>query len=314
MRPSTAPTGRFAPSSARISASVPATGAGTSNVTLSVSSSTTGSSTATLSPGRFSHFATVASVTDSPRLGTLISAVIRLSRKSVRDQLRLFLDMAFEQTGGRRGGVRPSGKAWPLGSDIEPGEYLFDAPVNKVPPTHVLRLFLAPNDLGIAVPRQDFAEGVGRKRIKLFDPHHRHPVVAARGPRLDQIEIDLAAAQDHAANRIIRGDRPDFRDHPAKGAARPHLVEPRHHFLSAQQRFRGENHQRLSEIAADLAPQGVKVVGGAGQVAYLDVILGAKLQVALDPGRGMLGPLPLIAVRQQQDEAAHAQPFRFAGT
>jgi hypothetical protein len=59
-----------------ISASVPATGAGTSTVTLSVSSSTSGSSTATGSPTAFIHFATVASVTDSPSAGTLISVVI----------------------------------------------------------------------------------------------------------------------------------------------------------------------------------------------------------------------------------------------
>ena len=81
IRPSTAPTGRLAPSAATISASVPAAGAGTSTLTLSVSSSTTGSSTATASPGCFSHFATVASVTNSPRLGTLISIAIAASPK-----------------------------------------------------------------------------------------------------------------------------------------------------------------------------------------------------------------------------------------
>src|SRR3546814_6220474 len=56
--------------------STPATEALTSKVTLSVSSSTIGSSTATASPGCFSHWATVASVTDSPRAGTTISVAI----------------------------------------------------------------------------------------------------------------------------------------------------------------------------------------------------------------------------------------------
>ena len=54
----------------------PATGEGTSRLTLSVSSSTSGSSTATLSPTFFSHFATVASLTDSPSFGTRISTLI----------------------------------------------------------------------------------------------------------------------------------------------------------------------------------------------------------------------------------------------
>jgi hypothetical protein len=53
----------------------PAAGAGTSIVTLSVSSSTSGSSTATASPGCLNHLPMVASVTDSPSVGTRISAM-----------------------------------------------------------------------------------------------------------------------------------------------------------------------------------------------------------------------------------------------
>src|SRR6185503_11143963 len=73
--PSRAPTATVSPSLAEISPSVPAAGAGTSIVTLSVSSSTSGSSTATGSPGFLNHFPIVASVTDSPSVGTRISAI-----------------------------------------------------------------------------------------------------------------------------------------------------------------------------------------------------------------------------------------------
>src|SRR5262245_8285876 len=45
-------------------------------VTLSVSSSTSGSSTATRSPGCLNHLPMVASVTDSPSVGTRISVMI----------------------------------------------------------------------------------------------------------------------------------------------------------------------------------------------------------------------------------------------
>src|SRR5262245_29719199 len=58
-----------------MSESTPAAGAGTSKLTLSVSSSTSGSSTATASPGCLNHLPTVASVTDSPRAGTRMSAM-----------------------------------------------------------------------------------------------------------------------------------------------------------------------------------------------------------------------------------------------
>src|SRR5690606_31070603 len=74
--PSTAPTSTVSPSCTVISASVPDAGAGTSSVTLSVSSSSSGSSAATASPAFLNHLPTVASVTDSPSVGTLISVAI----------------------------------------------------------------------------------------------------------------------------------------------------------------------------------------------------------------------------------------------
>src|SRR5258705_5756258 len=76
IRPSSAPTATVSPSFAAISPSVPADGAGTSMVTLSVSSSTKGSSTATGSPAFLNQRPMVASVTDSPRVGTRISVMV----------------------------------------------------------------------------------------------------------------------------------------------------------------------------------------------------------------------------------------------
>src|SRR5882724_113377 len=74
--PSSAPTATVSPSLAAISLSVPAEGAGTSMVTLSVSSSTRGSSTATASPAFLNQRPMVASVTDSPSVGTRISVIV----------------------------------------------------------------------------------------------------------------------------------------------------------------------------------------------------------------------------------------------
>ena len=71
-----ASTPTVSPSLATISARVPAAGAGTSTVTLSVSSSQSISSAATVSPGFLNQVATVASVTDSPRVGTRTSVVM----------------------------------------------------------------------------------------------------------------------------------------------------------------------------------------------------------------------------------------------
>jgi hypothetical protein len=82
--PSSAPTATVSPSLTAISESTPAAGAGTSIVTLSVSSSTSGSSTATASPACLNHLPMVASVTDSPSVGTRISAMTSLSSPSCR--------------------------------------------------------------------------------------------------------------------------------------------------------------------------------------------------------------------------------------
>src|SRR5690348_18262910 len=107
MRPSTPPTATLPSFGTSTSANVPAAGALTSSVTLSVSSSTSGSSTATASPGCLSQRATVASVTDSPSGGTMMSVamtLLRSGRERFVDQPRLFSGVALQQAG--RGGCR----------------------------------------------------------------------------------------------------------------------------------------------------------------------------------------------------------------
>ena len=70
--PSKAPTLTVSPSLTDMLSKIPLEGAGTSTFTLSVSNSTIGSSADTFSPCPLSHFETVASVTDSPKVGTNI--------------------------------------------------------------------------------------------------------------------------------------------------------------------------------------------------------------------------------------------------
>src|SRR5439155_1308669 len=79
------PIGTVWPSSTLTSLSVPATGDGISVFTLSVWTSTRRSYLFTLSPGCFSHFPIVPSVTDSPSLGIFSSKAMTLPL--VRGQL-----------------------------------------------------------------------------------------------------------------------------------------------------------------------------------------------------------------------------------
>src|SRR6476660_2541696 len=76
IRAITAPTATVSPSPANCSVRTPATGDGTSTLTLSVSRLAIGSSAATASPGFFNHCASVPSVIDSPSAGTSTSVAI----------------------------------------------------------------------------------------------------------------------------------------------------------------------------------------------------------------------------------------------
>ena len=73
----TEPTDTVAPSSTRISSTVPAMGDGTSVSTLSVDTSKSGSSSATASPTALNHLVMVPSVTVSPSWGRVTSAIRR---------------------------------------------------------------------------------------------------------------------------------------------------------------------------------------------------------------------------------------------
>ncbi len=58
-----------------------------------------------------------------------------------------------------------------------------------------------------------------------------------------------------------------------------------------------------------LPAQHVEELRRRRQVADLDVVLGGELQEPLDARARVLGPLPLEAVRQEQDEARQARPL-----
>ena len=93
---------------------------------------------------------------------------------------------------------------------------------------------------------------------------------------------------------------------------RPHLVEPRRCALETQQRFRRHQDQWLADVAPELPPQNVEIVGRRGRDRDLHVVLGTHLQKAFEPRRGVLGPLALVAVRQEAHQPRHAQPLAFA--
>ena len=83
--------------------------------------------------------------------------------------------------------------------------------------------------------------------------------------------------------------------------------------VEAQQPLRGEDDQRPRLADQRLAAQQVEVLGGGARVGDADVALGGQRQEALDAGAGVLRPGALVAVREQQGEAAGLSPLGLAG-
>src|SRR5215472_14969122 len=102
--------------------------------------------------------------------------------------MRLLLEMALVKAGGRRSRLGASGKTRPPGCDVELREDLFDTPVDKAPGAHVLRLLLAPHDLGVAVALQHPCQRIVRERIELLDANQRDPPVAVCRSGFQKIE------------------------------------------------------------------------------------------------------------------------------
>src|SRR5579859_211364 len=218
--PSSAPTATVSPSLTAMLAKTPAAGAGTSKVTLSVSSSTNGSSTATASPSFLNHLPIVASVTDSPRAGTRISAMIAvlqgLPSSAPADDLLLFQRVVQKLLELRqvqrhlpdrgRSGRRPAGVAGAAVLGLDLVEQPLQENIDEHPGAHVARLFLAPDDLSVAEAVELRHQRLGGERIELLDAQQINVVDAAFLALLVEIVIDLAGAQHDAANFLVRNE------------------------------------------------------------------------------------------------------------
>src|SRR5690606_32926518 len=201
--------------------SVPSWGAGTSRTTFSVSSSTSVSSRRTKSPSFLCHSSTVASETDSGRVGTLISLGIGcdlplrgLAGGRVRDGERLLqqfvglLDVQLvEADRRRRRGLAPGVQARLPGRKA-----VLEVMGNLVPRALVLGFLLAPyDDVGVAVLHQHLGQAFLGERVQLLDADDGRVELLAADALLVQLVVDLAAAQDDAVH-ALRGNLLDFVD------------------------------------------------------------------------------------------------------
>src|SRR6516165_7236117 len=146
MLPKTSPTLTLSPSFRAIWVNFPATGEGTSTVTLSVSRTTSGSSTFAASPSFLFHLLTTASVIDSPSCGTVISTAMAFpSRKRFLDNLLLLHNVSLIEARRWARAFDPTHELEPHGSGVG-GDQFLEQWEHVAPGAHVLWLFLHPKD------------------------------------------------------------------------------------------------------------------------------------------------------------------------
>src|SRR6185312_750421 len=228
-------------------------------------------------------------------------------QRGVDQRLLLGLVNLADARGGRR-----RRRAAGVEHDAPLAQRLLQAVADLVPGALVLRLLLTPHHLTqIRIACEHRLVVLGRERVELLDAYQCHIAYGILAPRLQQIEVDLAAAEDHPAYSL-RGQVIALADHPRKAAA-GQLLEAGNRQVVPQQALRRHDDQRLAEGLQHLAAQHVEHLCGRGGHAYLHVGFRTKLQVAFEPRGGMLGPGSFVAVRQEEHEAAVALPLRLAG-
>ena len=137
---------------------------------------------------------------------------------------------------------------------------LLQAMADLVPRPLILRLFLTPDDLArVRVATQDLRVFLPGESIKLLDTNERYIAPALLAARLQEIEIDLAGAEDDPAHRLNR-DIVNLADHRGKPAARE-LLQRGDLQLVPEKTLRRHQDERLSEVAQHLPPEHMKHLG-----------------------------------------------------
>ena len=144
--------------------------------------------------------------------------------------------------------------------------------------------------------------------VELFEEDNSNRAVLAPLALHAQGVADLAGADQQPAWRADRAVGQDIAE-----AWHGKIRERGGSIRAAQHALGREDNQRFAPRAHRLAAQQMEVLRGGGRLADLHVVVGGELQVALDARAGVLRPLALVAVGQQQDKAGEQVPLGLAG-
>jgi hypothetical protein len=144
--------------------------------------------------------------------------------------------------------------------------------------------------------------------IKLFDAQDgKSPTLGVT--LFDQIVIDLAAAEQNSTNvrTVIGGIIEDLMKMTVR-----EFLDLRHRTFMPQQTFGLHHDEGSTKVAMHLPAEQMEILCRCARVADLYIVLGTQLQETFGPRARVLSALPLVTVRQQQNQTAIALPFRLA--
>ena len=144
--------------------------------------------------------------------------------------------------------------------------------------------------------------------IKLLEEDDAGGAVAALLALDTQLVADLAGADEQA---LCAGDA-GFGQNVLEVRTRE-VFDRRDGVGMAQHALGREDDERLAPLAQGLAAQEVEILRGSRGLADLNVVVRSELEIALDARAGVLRALALVAVGQEQDDAAEQAPLVFAG-
>src|SRR5207248_11174978 len=118
----------------------------------------------------------------------------------------------------------------------------------------------------------------------------------------DQVVIDLAGAEDDAADIVALLLHRRIVDQPAK-AAHAKVFELRPRRPQSEQALGGHDHQRPRAAVQGLPAERMEVVRWSARIKHPDVALGSELEETLQARARMLGATALVAMGKEKRES-----------
>src|ERR1700684_1166513 len=214
---------------------------------------------------------------------------LRSSQAFVDERLELRQMFRHETSRGRGRGSAPR-IAGALRLAAELAEHPFEIGLDEAPGAHVLGLLLTPDHFRCLETGEFLHQRLDRERIELLHPEQIDIVDTALLALIVEIVVDLARADDNAADLVVLGELDLFAlmrlrmipQQAVKARSRSEGFQVGDRALVAQHRLRRHRDQRFAELAFELAPQRVEEICWRRTDNTLHVVLGAELQIALE--------------------------------